>query len=336
MKVALLLSHCSSQGVRSLAGRLHEALRLDGHKVRVEALPCLPGKGVLVEARILRRLASWTPDAVISLNNYCRLLCMTSPRRAYFLHGYVPSETLQSLTRGPGSARYQGSLVLASSLLSRLSPAKPICHSLTACEANGIEPGEAIILPQFLLPRELSVPRLEKRYDVLAYTSSVATPRIMRREAILELLRYVAVRRPGSRLILVDPATRRARIDRVGDSLLVVYPALPPRLFLTLLSSTKIYLERSLDEELGTTSLEAIARGAAVAKITAPGLQDRQDYERGEILVASGLRELAEDIVDALSRGTWMDHASRGRKWLVEKRLWDKVKEAFYRGLSPL
>lgn len=337
--IVLAWFSCSSSGVIALAKRLSESLKNDGNNVIELHVPCMPGKAYLwslLKARGLLRI-----DAIIHLNNLCSPLCIISPKRAVFIHGYIVQEHSRDLFSNFSLFK---SILALRSLLGYLKSIHDdntsiLCHSISACEANNIDPRSSRVglIPQFISPKEerrlFSELKEEKAYDLMVYTSSVESPRLLSRSAIYGLIRLLANMRDAIRVIIVDPKRKTAKqLSKEGAKILLL-PRLPYNRFIKLLEKTKIYLERNLDEEIGFTSLEAILHGTAVAKLTPKNLCARCDYSSTTLILSDHLHGLASVISDALENDTWMKYLVSEKRWVYQNRRWINVRWTLYKVL---
>ena len=250
---------------------------------------------------------------------------------ALFLHGLVYHELFHEMLYGAKLKGRAGAAVLTV----MLEAAKSfntidlyVCHSLTACEANGVS-DSFVLLPQWVFRDEVRtseqrVPRRNGLVRVVTYSSYASSPRLLSASQLLALARLVE-RKANRRfeVVVVDP---RGHTPSFGP----VKTVRPMRReeFLQLLASADLFIERCVDEELGMTSLEAMAVGTPVAKLTRPRYWDRQDYGEEDLVLAHSLGELAEKIAEYIN---YVEHygrhySKRCREFVLAKRTWDVVK----------
>ncbi len=256
---------------------------------------------------------------------------------ALFLHGFVRHELLREVLHGIKLRSKVGSLIaltMFQGAVSLNSVNLYICRSLTSCEANGVFEN-FVLLPQWVFPEELKepIPQASRKgvIRIIAYTSHVDSPRLLNvahLTALVRILKCMVSRR--FELVLVDPRGRARSLDSVK----VVRPMSRER-FLSLLASADLYIERCIDDELGSASLEAMAMGTPVAKLTHPRYWDRQDYGEKDLIVARSFRELAEKIAEYINEIEHYYHyySKRGKEFVLTKRTWDAVKGPFLAAL---
>ncbi|MEM1510869.1 MAG: hypothetical protein QW096_13465 [Thermofilaceae archaeon] len=134
--------------------------------------------------------------------------------------------------------------------------------------------------PKMVIPLWLSKTRLrwiekirceieerKERRDLLivVYLSNVESPKVMRSDQVVRILDQI-YKRSGNKIkvVLIDP---KGRLNTKKDFILV-YRYLPWEEFIKLLARSDLYIETVLDDEFRYSTLEVMALGIPVAKIT--------------------------------------------------------------------
>jgi len=263
---------------------------------------------------------------------------LTGVPTALFIHGFLYHELSHELLHG---ARLRGRLT-AATYITLFQASKYfntinlfICHSLTTCESNKISK-EFVLLPQWVFPEEVRISTRRTSEDdiirVVTYVSYAKSPRLLSISDFVALAR--AVRRVTSRRVEFTVISPRG--GSAPDPVRIVKP-MPREKFLALLESAHLYVERCIDEELGHGSLEALAVGTLVAKLTHRRYWDRQDYGE-DLIVAPTFRGLAERVAEYINNvDSYYDYYSRrGREFVLNKRVWSAVKGPFLAALRQV
>jgi len=251
-----------------------------------------------------------------------------------FVHGFIYHESGNAIAYG----RFREKLGATYSLLLFEMARKVdridvyICHSVTTCEANRIYNG-FILLPQFVFPEEVqkrNEDNIQRKLNtqVVTYISFVNSPRLLKEETLLSLMRGVSKRLSRRiTLVIVNPTKREPKIERWGDLVVHRLPFLPRERFLRLVVSSDLYIEACIDEELRLGSIDAGIVGTPVAKLTHPLFVERQDY-KDEVLWAASPREFVELVSEYLrdAEDKKPIFSRRFREFLLSRRSWDKVK----------
>jgi len=268
-----------------------------------------------------------------------RLFIRNETKVILFVHGFICHESGNAIAYGRFREKLGATYPLLTFEMTRKADRIDayICRSVTACEANRIYSG-FILLPQFVFPEEV-----QKRNEdniqrgpnpqVVAYTSFANSPRLLKKETLISLMKEVSKRvNRRINLMIVNPAEREPKTEKWGNLVVYRLPFLPRDRFLRLIASYDLYIERCIDEELGNGSIDAGMVGTPVAKLTHPLFVERQGY-KDEVLWASSPREFvglvseylrsAEDKKPIFSR--------KFREFLLSKRSWDKVKTPLIR-----
>jgi hypothetical protein len=335
-----LIAPKGSGGVAYVVERLWEGLRRE--RLPVSKI-VVSGSPTLFHLKHLPQLQNY--DTIIiagSIPPPSHLFIRNETKVALFVHGFIYHETGNAIAHG----RFREKLGATYSLLLFEMARKVdridlyICHSVTTCEANRIYNG-FILSPQFVFPEEV-----QKRDEdniqrgpnpqVVAYTSFANSPRLLKKETLISLMRGVSKRlNRRINLMIVNPAEREPKIERWGDLVVYRLPFLPRNQFLRLIASSDLYIERCIDEELGNGSIDAGIVGTPVAKLTHPLFVERQDY-KDEVLWAASPREFVELVSEYLrdAEDKKPIFSRRFREFLLSRRSWDKVKTPLIRLLS--
>ncbi len=263
---------------------------------------------------------------------------------ALFLHGYIYHELFQRMLHGV-TIKDKISAIIPM-MMFKLAVSLDtvdlyICHSLAVCEANKLSK-HFVLLPQWIFPDELKrLKKFETRSSAIkkdtirmvAYTSLVVPPRLLNVNHYITLAQ--AVKRMVKRkfeLIVVDPQGRT-----LSSGPIKIIRSMPRQEFLSLLASADLYIERSIDEELGYLALEAMSMGVPVAKLSHRKYLDRQDYKE-DLILARSFRELAEKIAEYTNNVEhyYYYYSKRGREFVLTKRTWDAVKRPFLTALKHI
>jgi hypothetical protein len=337
-----LIAPRGSGGVAYVVERLWEGLSRE--KLPVSKI-VISGSTTSFHLKHLSQLQNY--DTIIILGSIpppSHLFIRNETKVILFVHGFIYHEIGNVIAHG----RFKEKLGAAYSLLFFEMARKAdridvyICHSVTACEANRIYDG-SILLPQFVFPEEV-----QKRSDdniqrgpnpqVVIYTSFANSPRLLKEEMLLSLMRGVSKRlNTQITLMIVNPAEKRPKIEKWGNLVVHRLPFLPRDRFLRLIASSDLYIERCIDEELRLGSIDAGIVGTPVAKLTHPLFVERQDYN-DEVLWVSSPREFVELVSEYLRSAEDKKPiiSRRFREFLLSRRSWDKVKTPLIRLLRSV
>jgi len=324
-------------GVAYAVERLWEGLRREG--VPVDKV-VVSGSPTLFHLKHLTQLQRYGGIIITgSIPPPSHLFIRSDTKVALFVHGFVYHELGNAIAYG----WFREKLGAAYSLLLFEMARKAdridayICHSVTACEANRIH-NDFILLPQFIFPEELqkrNEDSIQRRPNpqVVAYSSFANTPRLLKGETLLALMRGVSKRlNQRITLVLVNPTEGEPKIERWGNLVVRRLPVLPRERFLRLVASSDLYIEACIDEELRLGSIDAGIVGTPVAKLTHPLFVERQDY-KDEVLWTSSPREFIDLVSEYLrdAEDKKPIYLRRFREYLLSRRSWDKVKTPLIR-----
>jgi hypothetical protein len=325
-------------GVAYAVERLWEGLRRE--KLPVSKV-VISGSPTLFHLRHLPQLQNHDTIIIIgSIPPPSHLFIRSETKIILFVHGFIYHELGNAIAYG----RFREKLGAAYSLLLFEMARKAdridayICRSVTACEANRIYDG-FILLPQFVFPEVVEKKNEEDNIQrgpnpqVVAYTSFANSPRLLKEETLLSLMKEISKRlNRRINLVIINPAEREPKTEKRGNLVVYRLPFLPRDRFLRLIASSDLYIERCIDEELGNGSIDAGIVGTPVAKLTHPLFVERQDY-KDEVLWVSSPREFVELVLEYL-RGIEDKRpvfSRRFREFLLSRRSWDKVKTPLIR-----
>jgi len=332
-----LIAPRSSGGVAYAVERLWEGLKRE--KLPVSNI-MISGSPTLFHLKHLPQLQNY--DTIIiagSIPPPSHLFIRNETKVALFVHGFIYHETGNAIAHG----RFREKLGATYSLLLFEMARKTdridvyICHSLTACEANRIYNG-FILLPQFVFPEEVqkrNEDNIQRKLNpqVVTYTSFANSPRLLKEETLLSLMREVSKRvNRRINLMIVNPAEREPKTEKWGNLVVYRLPFLPRDRFLRLIASSDLYFEACTDEELRLGSIDAGIVGTPVAKLTHPLFAERQDY-KDEVLWASSPREFVGLVSEYLRdvEDKRLVFSRRFREFLLSRRSWDRVKTPLIR-----
>ncbi|MEM0233899.1 glycosyltransferase [Thermofilum sp.] len=332
MSSVALIAPRSEGGVAYIIERLWKGLRRERFPV---SKIVISGSPTLFHLKHLPQFQKY--DVVIitgSIPPPSHIFARSDVRVVLFVHGFVYHELGNVI--GYGRLREKLGAMYSLMLFEMAKKADRvdtyICHSITTCEANKIY-NNFILLPQFVFPEELpkrNEVSVQGRFNpkVVTYKSYVNSPRLLREEKLISLMRGVS-QKLGRQvdLVIVDPAQREPKKEKWGNLVVYRLPFLPRERFLRLIASSDLYIERCVDEELSLGSIDAGIVGTPVAKLTHPSFVERQDY-KDEVLWAASPREFIELVSEYLrdAEDKKPTYSRRFREFLLNKRSWDNVK----------
>lgn len=332
-------------GVKTFTYKLIRGLQLEGFLV--EPIP-LQGSNYLMklysDLANLKRYNSF--DAVIFTGSMAWLsqLFIKIPT-ILFIHGFVVYELMNVMKYSELKSR-----LWAASMLSTWNTLKVlksidlyVCHCLTTCKINGIK-DRFTVLTEFILPDELEY--LEslrsslniKNTDIIriiTYSSYAHSPRLLSIKHLVTLAKTLKKRiKRKFEFIIIDP---KAKFPSVTSSIKFLAP-MSRQKFLSLLASSHLYVDTLIDEELRNTTIEAMAVGVPVAKLTHPRYWDRQDYSEDVLILGRTFKELTEKIVKYINNIEYYYHyySKHALGFVQTRRTWDAVKEPFLKALLRL
>jgi len=256
-----------------------------------------------------------------------------------FVHGFIYHEVASTILKGSLRTRLGAILLLTLYDFARLSESVRyyICRTTTTCDMARIPYNKRILLPQFLLDEEIDIYALIRRkykkrnnvVRIVTYTSYTKSPRLLTSKDIILLTKILKnFVKKEFEFILVDPHR-----EPMFNNFIRVIRSLPRRIFLRLLASSDIYLERCIDDELGNVALEALAMGLPVAKLTHRSFINRIDYDN-VVIHATNVRELARQMALVIDKREYLDeYEQKSIDYVKRKRTWNNVKSSLYERL---
>ncbi|MEM0457424.1 MAG: hypothetical protein QXI01_06885, partial [Nitrososphaerota archaeon] len=194
-----------------------------------------------------------------------------------FIHGYTRHQLIATLKSSQLLRTRIGVIpLLFESDFSRIFKTVDfyIAHSETVHEMCQIPISRRIVLPQFMFQEEVEElhelgskmrsksANFDKEVKILAYASHAISPRLLSTRDLIALGRLCSRQaRKRIKLLIIDP-----NLKPLQTSFIEIVRFLPRNEFLKQLATSALYIERSIDEELGYGSLEALALGTPVAK----------------------------------------------------------------------
>jgi hypothetical protein len=342
MKNLLIVTLPSKGGVSTILSNLYRGLKADKYNVDFAVLGRSIPSTLYKDLKLIKKIERF--DIVIYMGSIAwPSHYFVKSKKALFVHGFVQDEFLGAFSRGNVHGKLADLFLLGYWKLFNETINKLdffICHSVTACEANGIR-NNFVILPQFILQDDVAIytkfPKYRtatsgKAVKIVTYTSFARSPRLLKPEHI-RLLAEKLCKLTSKKfdLYVIDPTG----VSKSTNSVKVL-PFLPKIKFLELVASSDLYIEGCIDEELRYNSMEAGLLGIPVAKITRPQYLERQDYDSRHLIIASSVTELAERVAECIEN---IDHhkayyGKHIREFVLNNRLWDNVKKPLIRGLG--
>jgi len=339
MKIAIIMPALTSTGPRRAALSLYKGLKLEGYEVELVKIQGNASRRLYEDIKAAKDLRRFDAAIYTGSNLWLNPLFIES-KKGLFVHGYVLDEFLDAVKH-----RSIGGMVGRLSLLAYWKAFNSskifdffIFQSKTAHERNGM-PSDYVILPQFILPDDLQLCSalqnshiLNDAVRIMTYTSFVSSPRILGMKELVSLAKKL-IRLSDRKIefIIINPVNMDHSFlnhFESAESTIEILPSMPRDEFLRFLSSSDLYVERCLDEELGNVSIEAGLMGVPIAKVTLPEYFDRQDYTGEEVILARSLGELSAKIAEYVENIDLYKrkYAARIRDFLMTKRSWNNVK----------
>lgn len=334
-------------GVRTITCNLYRGLLLDGfdvelliigkNKHRVVSIIChdISNYEILKKFDIIMYLGNipWPSHVIAKLSGKCTVC---------FINGLVNRELLYRIFYGKGLRNKIGAIVEMTFLnISKLCRSVDlyVYHSYTAYEEVKIL-RPFCILPQFVFPDEIEeLCNKAKNYEkqklrIVTYTSFAQSPRLLSLNDLImlaQLLKHYT--KQDFEFIIVSPKCN----EYISNNWLKIIPPLPYKDFLSLLSSSDIFIERCIDEELSLSSLEAASLGVPVAKITHYRYWDRQDY-KNEFILAKTIKELIKKVSEIIeNKDSYILYYSKlSEDYVIKRRTWNAVKKPFLKALKEM
>ncbi|MEM1660996.1 MAG: hypothetical protein QXR17_07670 [Candidatus Bathyarchaeia archaeon] len=189
--------------------------------------------------------------------------------------------------------------------------------------------------PKIVIPLWLSKTRLrciekikceiEERKDhqdllVVAYLSNVKSPKVMSSDQLIRILDLIH-KRSGNKIkvVLIDPKGELS----IKKDFMLVYRHIPWEEFFKLLARSDLYIETILDDEFRYSTLEAMALGTPVVKITTLNYCRKVDLRYQ--LITCSLNEFLYKILDYINNKEKYikDYKDVVTKYIYENRTWE-------------
>ena len=344
-KIAIVIS-AANLGVRTVLFQLYKGLRSENYCVKLLQLqPPLP-YSVYGDLKNIKRLDDY--DTVLYMGSIAwpSHMFISEAKKALFIHGFIDIELTNLIRYGSLRVKLGASPLLVyrrifNSKLNMLDFF--ICHSLTSREINKVA-GACIIIPQFIVEEDIqfydAFSRLYKKHDIvriLTYTSLARSPRLLSGESLMGLAKRLnrLVKRKFE-FYIIDPINSVESSQANSLGYVKVLGRLPRLQYLELLASSNLYIESGLDEEIRYGSLEAGLLGTPIAKITFPRFISRQDYNEENLLSATSIERLTEEIAEYINNiEHYEPHYKKNiRDFILSKRVWRKVKKSLIEELE--
>lgn len=345
MKIRVILPPWTEGGLKTVVEHVVKGLSTEGCAIEVIQIKELKlAKVFLKDAEAAYRCrCSDKLDAVlyfgsIPLPGHVIYRCSSVPS-FLFIHGYTRHQLITTLKSSRSLRARVGTIPLLLELdFSRIFKTVNfyIAHSWTVHEMCRIPISRRIVLPQFMFYEEIEELHkfgnkirdenvdFNKDIKILAYTSHTSSPRLLSTYDLIALGRLCSRRaRRKIKLLIIDP-----NLKPLETSIIKIVRFLPKNEFLKELATSALYIERSIDDEIGYGSLEALALGTPVAKIVHPRYMSRIDYSEKELLIANSFKEFVEKLINYMNNldDLYFAYSSMGFNFIKTKRIWDNVK----------
>ncbi|MCX8137669.1 hypothetical protein [Pyrobaculum aerophilum] len=336
MNIAIVIPRVTG-GVKTTSNKLINALRYE--KISLDVY-------LMKNWHDRLKLEANNYDAVIFLGSIPPISSLSvSVPKLLFVHGFIRHEAIGLLRQyNPRSIMGGLSMLIKNEFYQIFEKFDAyICRSYTTCEANKIIDRKHIILPHFIIDKELA--RTEEVFNkknkflenmknkdyvsIIGYLSHAHSPRLLTIEQFISLAKILDKKIKRKVLFsIIDPHVSSIQIKESYKIKLMIIPFIRRAYFLKLLYNSDLYLERCIDEELGSASLEAGLLGTPVAKITHTNFLIRQDYTSNEILVASSLNDFVEKLAEYINDIEYFEplYSIKLRQYIIHKRHWNSVK----------
>ncbi len=328
-------------GVKTTIEQLKIALRSEGFEI-VELVynSYTFWKQLIYDLKSLKRLISSNAIIYAASIPQLSMIIPTSKPILLFIHGLLLHEYKNSLLyEKSGLGRIHALIYLTLfNFVRKRRGIQFICRSYTACNACGVR-RNYIILPQFILDRDIEYfGKLITRHPsdkirIVAYTSLARSPRLLTQSNIINIAKLLSRSYNGRHrieFVIINPVEQKDSIIEMGKiTLHIIGRMMPRKEFLKLVSSSTIYIDTCIDEEIRISVLEAGLMGVPVLKLVHPMYRDYLQLDEKAFIIANSIKDLVDKITYFLedpftNRGKY---SIRIRKWVIENRHWNKVKK---------
>jgi len=343
-KKIAIVTPTTNLGVRMALSQIYKGLRSENYHVNLLVLqdPTIPYL-IYNDLKNVKHLEDFDTVLYTGSIAWPSHMLISGPKKALFIHGFIDVELINSIRYGSLRVKFGASSLLVykkifSSWLIKLDFS--ICHSLTSREINKVT-GNCIIIPQFIIEEDVefynAFSRLHEKAEntndiikIVTYTSLARSPRLLSRKRLTILAKRL------SRLVkrkfvfyIIDPINSTKSSQATDSDYIKILGCLPRLQYLKLIASSNLYIERGLDEEIGYGSLEAGLISTPIAKITLSRFISRQDYNRGDLLSATSIESLTEDIAEYINNIEHYEpqYRKKVKNFILSKRVWRRVKK---------
>ncbi|MEM3451804.1 MAG: hypothetical protein QXT31_08065 [Candidatus Bathyarchaeia archaeon] len=305
------------------------------------------------DLRIIHELKNY--DAILYTGSIARVSSIL--RRKYaglFIHGFLLDEYRNAILHSDIRTSLGALLEFTWWKTINMNIFKPsfyICHSKTACRNNMISENKCVILPQFVLPTEVEWFKKfrEKLTDshlhnnatpmMLIYTSFAGSPRLLSINSLI----YIAKRlgrflRRSILFYIIKPKTLKDNVYQFDKVKVIVKDFMPRIDFLRLLAIADLYIEPSIDEEIGLDSIEAGLLKIPLAKITSPKFTSLQDFTRDEVIFEENVSHFVYSLSEYFNNIERYKnyYGSKFLSFISRKRSWEIIKKPLTKKLYEL
>ena len=338
MKIAVI-SPSGLGGVHVITLKLFNALKLENFEVDLFYVDHGAVNPFVHDLRLVKKLKDY--DFIIYTGSIARISSLLAGKRfAIFIHGLLFDEYKNTILHSDIRTRLGALLEFAwwgSVNMKFFKPDFYICHSITTRNYNKIS-NPTSILPQFILPSEIkyfqqlqdSYRNLSEVPKIMAYRSYAKSPRLLPQASLIHVARLLGNRLKKKVLFyIIDPTIPYEETYDYGMVKLNIIRAMPRTKFLKSLASSDLYIETSIDEEIGLDSIEAGLLKVPLAKITYPQYTMLQDYTEDEVIIASSPLTLTDTLSEYFTNidQNKQYYGSRFNQYLLKKRSWNVVKK---------
>jgi hypothetical protein len=342
-----IVSPKASGGVITVKNKLIKALTYEGYNVDVFNI-----KSTDLNISYLSSINNH--DVVIFLGSIPPAISLfIKTPKMLFVHGFVYYELSNTLVTGNLKSRIGALIYISKFEMTKLIEKQIyICHSITTCEMNKLLNKEYILLPQFVLKDDIKVTenlfnnkiynliktKNKNKVNIVTYSSFVKSPRLLSDDILFFIIKNLdnKIRRDVN-LIFINPLSSFKLIN-LNKTRIIIFPYIQHDLFISLLQNADIYIERSIDEELGYTSIEAALLGTPVAKISPPTFNRRFDYTDREVILSFSVSDFIEKLTDYINNveSYEFEYSMSIRKWVINTRDWDVVKHTLLKTIQQI
>ncbi|MEM3610322.1 MAG: hypothetical protein QW076_05485 [Candidatus Anstonellales archaeon] len=354
MKIAIV-SPTGLGGVPIITSKLTQALKDEGFQTDLVKIRGGVINSFNDDLKIIRKLNAF--EVILYMGSVARMSSILLRKKfiGLFIHGFLLDEYRNAIIHNNARTSLGALVEFTWWKMINMSTFKPnfyIFHSKTACKNNIICNGNCVILPQFILSTEVNwfekfSKRLRDIYSqkdkvfpiILSYTSFANSPRLLSFTSLLYIARRLSFSLKRDVLFyIIDPKIVKEEVYQFDRVKVVVRGFMPRVEFLKLMAFSDLYIEPSIDEEIGFDSIEAGLFKIPIAKITHPQFIALQDYSRDEVIVEKNLSLFVNALYEYINNiEQYKDYYSkRYYNFLIKKRSWEIVKKPLLDKLNSL